>query len=161
MIRILKIVLALCVALMCSFYALQNVVNLQAAYSFVALMASMEGHAAYPDTFGSSITSPALIWLILWVIILSEFAAGLLAAKGAFDMWQARSDNSAGFNDAKKLAIVGAGIGVVIWFGYFHAIGGAFFQMWQTQGGAQPLQGAFQYAVMCGMVMIYLSMQDE
>ena len=161
MIRILKVVLALCVALMCSFYALQNVVNLQAAYNFVALMASMEGHVAYPDTFGTAITSPALIWLILWIIILSEFAAGLLAAKGSFDMWQARSADSAGFNKAKKLAIAGAGIGVVIWFGYFHAIGGAFFQMWQTQVGAQPLQGAFQYAVMCGMVMIYLSMQDE
>jgi len=161
MIRNLKIVLTLCVALLCLFYALQNVVNLQAAYSFVALMASMEGHVAYPDTFGLSITSPALIWLILWIIILSEFTAGLLAAKGAFDMWQARSADSAGFNDAKKLAIMGSGIGVVIWFGYFHAIGGAFFQMWQTQAGAPPLQGAFQYAMMCGVVMIYLSMQDE
>jgi predicted small integral membrane protein len=145
MIRILKVVLALCVALMCSFYALQNVVNLQAAYNFVALMASMEGHVAYPDTFGSSITSPALIWLILWII----------------DMWRARKMDGAAYNSSKKFAILGAGLGVVIWFGYFHAIGGAFFQMWQTQVGAQPLQGAFQYAVMCGMVMIYLSMQDE
>jgi predicted small integral membrane protein len=161
MIRILKVVLALCVALMCSFYALQNVVNLQAAYNFVALMASMEGHVAYPDTFGSSITSPALIWLILWIIILSEFTAGICCAKGAFDMWRARKMDGAAYNSSKKFAILGAGLGVVIWFGYFHAIGGAFFQMWQTQVGAQPLQGAFQYAVMCGMVMIYLSMQDE
>ena len=161
MIRLLKCLLALFVALLCIFYALQNVVNLQAAYAFVALMAGMEGHVAYPETFGFAVSSPALIWLILWIIILSEFAAGICAAKGAFDMWGARNADSAVFNSSKKLAIFGAGLGVVIWFGYFHAIGGAFFQMWQTQAGAQPLQGAFQYAMLCGLMMIVLSMQDE
>lgn len=161
MIRILKSVLALCVALMCLFYAIQNVVNLQAAYSFVALMTGMQGHEAYPETFAFAVTSPAMIWVILWIIILSEFAAGLCAAKGAFDMWQARSADVATFNAAKKFGILGAGIGVVIWFGYFHAVGGAFFQMWQTAAGGGPLNNAAQFVAMCGIVMIYLSMQDE
>ena len=161
MIRLLKSALALCVALMCLFYAIQNVVNLQAAYSFVALMAGMDGHVAYPETFGFAVSSPAIIWLILWIIILSEFVAGLCSIKGAFDMWSARNADSTAFNASKKLAIVGAGLGVVIWFGYFHAVGGAFFQMWQTEAGGGPLNNAAQFATMCGIVMIFLGMQDE
>jgi predicted small integral membrane protein len=161
MIRFLKCALALCVALMCLFYAIQNVVNLQAAFSFVALMAGMEGHVAYPESFGFAVSSPALIWLILWIIILTEFAAGFCAAKGAWDMWAARSADAATFNSSKRLGILGAGLGVIIWFGYFHAVGGAFFQMWQIEAGGGPLNNAAQFATMCGIVMIYLSMQDE
>ncbi|MGI9261884.1 MAG: DUF2165 family protein, partial [Woeseiaceae bacterium] len=71
MIRLLKVALTVCVALLCLFYAMQNIVNLQAAFGFVALMASMEGQVAYPDTFGFAVTSPTLIWLILWIIILT------------------------------------------------------------------------------------------
>ena len=161
MIRLLKCVLALCVAMLCLFYALQNVVNLQPAFSFVALMAGMSGQVAYPNTFAFAVTSPALIWLILWIIILSEFAAGILAAKGAFDMWRARAADAATFNAAKKYGILGAGVGVIIWFGYFSAIGGAFFQMWQTEAGNPVLRDAFQFVMMCGLVMVYLSMNDE
>jgi len=161
MIRILKIILVMCVALLCLIYAVQNIVNLQAAYGFVALMTSMEGHVAYPETFGSAITSPALIWIILWIIILSEAAAGLVAAKGAFDMWQARSADATTFKAAKKFGILGAGLGVIIWFGYFSVIGGAYFQMWQTELGNPPLRDAFQFVMMCGLVMIYLSLNDE
>lgn len=161
MIRLLKVALTLCVALMCLFYAIQNVVNLQAAYSFVALMTSMDGHVAYPETFGFAVTSPAINWLILWIIILTEFTAGVVAGKGAFDMWQARSADAAAFKSAKKLGILGSGLGVIIWFGYFTVIGGAFFQMWQTEAGNQPLRDAFQFVMMCGLVMLFLSMDDD
>ena len=161
MIRLLKMALTLCVALLCLFYAVQNIVNLQAAFGFVALMTSMEGHVAYPDTFGFAVTSPALVWLILWIIILTEATAGLVAGKGAFDMWRARSADAAAFKSAKKLGILGSGLGVIIWFGYFSVLGGAFFQMWQTEAGNQPLRDAFQFVMMCGLVMIYLSMDDD
>ncbi len=161
MIRLLKTVLALSLAVFCLFYAIQNVFNLQAAYGFVALMTSMEGHVAYPEHFGPAITSPAINWIILWIIILSEFAAGLLAGKGAIDMWGARSADAATFKEAKRFGILGAGLGVVIWFGYFSAIGGAYFQMWQTQAGSPPLNNAAQFVMMCGLVMIYLSMDDD
>ncbi len=160
MIRLLKAVLALCVALLCLFYAIQNVVNLQAGYAFVALMTSMDGHVAYPDTFGFAVTSPAVNWLILWIIILTEFAAGIVAGKGALNMVLARGADAATFRQAKQLGILGAGLGVIIWFGYFSVIGGAFFQMWQTEVGNQPLRDAFQFAMMCGLVMIYLSMDE-
>lgn len=161
MIRLLKTALTACVALMCLFHAIQNVVNLQAGYSFVALMTSMDGHAAYPETFGFAITSPWINWLILWTIILTEFTAGLIAGKGTFDMWRARARNAIDFKAAKQMGILGSGLGVFIWFGYFTVIGGAFFQMWQTEAGSQPLRDAFQYVMMCGLVMLYLSIDED
>ena len=161
MIRLLKCLLALFVTLFCIFYALQNVVNLQAAYGFVALIVGMEGHVAYPDHFGPAISSPALIWIMLWIIILLEFSAGLLAAKGAFAMWDARNADAAAFNAAKKFGILGAGCAVLVWFGLFAAFAGPYFQMWQTEAGLNAVRDASQFAMLNGVIMIYLSMRDE
>jgi len=160
MIRYLKICLVLFVALLCLMYASQNLVNLGAAYNFVADIVSMANQVVYPQSFGPAIHSPALVWIILCIIITLEIAAGLLAAKGAFDLWQARNADAETFNNAKTFAILGAGMAVVVWFGLFSAIGGAYFQMWQTELGSGALQGAFQYAVLNGIVLIFINAAD-
>ncbi|MEQ8206194.1 MAG: DUF2165 family protein, partial [Woeseia sp.] len=79
MVRIIKSALAAFVALFCLMYALQNIVNLNAAYGFVAAVLTMSDHAVYSSHFGPAITSPALIWAALIVIIALEIIAGLLA----------------------------------------------------------------------------------
>jgi predicted small integral membrane protein len=159
--RLLKVALAAFVAIFCLMYAIQNIANLQAAYGFVALMAGMEGHAAYPSHVGPSVHSPMLIWTMLWIIIALEFLAGLLAAKGAFDMWQARKKSSSEFNDAKGSAVLGCGIGVIIWFGIFSAIGGAYFQMWQTQAGGGVLNNAGSFVVQLGVIALLINANDK
>ena len=161
MIRLIKVLLALSVALFCLVYGLQNLVNLEEAYGFVALMASMADHTAYPDHFGPAVTWAPLIWLMLGIIVALEFLAGLLAAKGALDMWRKRNAYADEFNAAKKFAIAGAGVGVLIWFGIFSAIGGAYFQMWQTQAGNGALTGAFWYSMQCGVVLLIIALQDD
>ena len=157
----MKCGLTFLVGLMCIIYALQNVFNLGAAYWFVETMASMAGHELYPNHLGPPVTSPALVWVILWIIIISELAAGAFAIKGFRDMWAARNAQSDAFHAAKKFGIVGALFGVLIWFGYFHAIGGAYFQMWQVEAGANALNGAFQYAMLCGLVAVLLMQKDD
>ena len=161
MVRILKSALALFVGLLCIIYALQNIFNLGAAFWFVETMASMTGHESYPDHVGPPVTAPALVWAILWIIIVSELAAGSFAIKGFMDMWSARNADADAFNGAKRFAIVGSLLGVVIWFGYFHAIGGAYFQMSATQAGSQALLGAFQYSMLCGLVAVLLTQKDD
>jgi len=132
-IRYLKIVLVVFVSLLCLLYATQNVVNLQAAHGFVSAALSMAEHVAYPAALGPAITSSALVWVALAVIILFEFAAGLL----------------------------GCGAGIIVWFGFFTVIGGAYFQMWQTQLGSASLQGSFQYTMMIGLVLLFLNQPDR
>lgn len=160
-IRILKLVLVGWISLLCLFYAAQNVANLDAAYAAVAYVFSMQDHAIYPNAFGPAITHPALIWAGLIIIIAMEFAAGLLAAKGAWDLWKARFADSTTFQTAKTYALVGTGLAVMVWLGLFSVIGGAYFQMWQTEAGTSSLTGSFWYLGKAAFVLIFVNMRDD
>jgi predicted small integral membrane protein len=159
--RWIKIALAAFVAMMCVFYALQNIVNLQAAYGFVAYVASMAEHAAYPAHFGPAITAAPVVWAMLWIIIGLETLAGLLAAKGAFDLFRARNGSADEFQAAKRYAIAGCGVAVLVWFGLFGAIAGAYFQMWQTEAGSNALHGSFWYSMQIGLAWLLIATRDE
>lgn len=159
--RILKIALAASVALFCLMYALQNLFNLGPAFNFVQLMVGMEGHAVYPSSFGFAVTSPFVIGAMLGLIILLEILAGLLAAKGAFDLWKVRAASAEAFNAKKDYALLGAGLAVLIWFGIFSAIGGAYFQMWQTEAGSGALQGSFWYSMQNGLAWLMIRAADR
>jgi predicted small integral membrane protein len=161
LIRYLKIDLVILLSLMCLFYATQNVVNLESAYQFVSAVATMDGFTAYPASFGPAITSPTLIWAMLTVIILLEYTAGLLSAKGAWDLWKARKSAAADFNAAKSFTNVGGGVALLVWFGLFTAIGGSYFQMWQTELGAASLEGAFQFTAQIGIVLLFINIADQ
>ena len=104
MIRLIKTGIALSIALMCLFYGIQILMNLQSAHSFVALMASTSDHAAYPNHFGPPIASAALVWVMHFIIIGAELLAGALAASGAPSMWTARRGDAGSFNATKSHA---------------------------------------------------------
>ena len=160
-IRILKIVLVVCVGLQALIYAIQNVVNLDAAFGAVAYVFSMADHAAYPDHIGSPVTWAPLVWLALCVIIFGETLVGVLCFKGAFEMWRARRDAMADFGRAKTSAVLGCGLALVVWIGLFMALGGAWFQMWQTEIGGGSLEGAFMYAMSSAAVLIFVNQVEH
>ena len=157
MIRAIKIGMVVSVSLFCLMYALQNIVNLEPANWFVAYTTSMEGHEKYPSHFGPAITSPAIHWTMLWIIIALEISAGLLAAKGAIDLFKARNASADDFNSAKTYAIAGCGVGILIWFGLFSAMGGAYFQMWQTDAGGGALANATWFSIQLALVWLLVS----
>jgi len=158
--RILKIGLALFIALFCLFYATQNLFNLQSAHWFVSSTLAMEGHELYPGHFGPAINSPVLAWVALWVIIALEYLAGVLAIKGAWGLWQSRKEPSEVFQENKKYVMASAGVALCIWFGLFSAIGGAYFQMWQTEAGTGALQGSFWYFAGVALVALFINQED-
>jgi predicted small integral membrane protein len=160
MIRYIKIALVVSVSLFCLIYALQNIVNLEAANWFVAYTTGMEAHEKYPSHFGPAITAPAIHWTMLWIIIALEISAGLLAAKGAIDLFKARNASADDFNSAKTYAIAGCGVGILIWFGIFSALGGAYFQMWQTDAGAGALANATWFSIQFALVWLLVSQKD-
>lgn len=161
MIRYIKILIAAFVALFCLFYAVQNLMNLQAAHGFVGLMTSMADQVAYPKHFGPAISSPILVWIMLFIIIAGELAAGLLAAKGSLDMWKARTADADSFQAAKKLVFAACGVAILVWFGVFSAIGGAYFQMWQTAAGEGPLMHASTFSIQFAAIWLVMALRDE
>jgi predicted small integral membrane protein len=159
--RYFKIDFVILISLLCLFYAGQNVANLEACFQAFAYVMSNADHQAYAVSFFPAIQSPALIWLMLVLVVGLEFTAGLLAAKGAWDMWSARKAPAASFNGAKKYALLGCSTGIIVWLGLFSVFGGALFQMWQTPIGAGSLANAFQFFMACGLVFIIVNLADE
>lgn len=98
---------------------------------------------------------------MLGIIVTLELAAGALAVRGAIDLLRARNATAEVFNAAKTYALAGTGVAVFLWFGIFGAVGGAYFQMWQTEAGANALQGAFQYAMLNGLAWIIIRADDR
>lgn len=160
-IRNLKIVLVVLVSLQALLIAVQNVVNLDAAYQSVAYVVSNQDHTVYASSIGPAITNPILIWIALAIILIGEFSAGFLAAKGAFDLWSNRNGSATEFRAAKKFGLLGCGMSMVVFFGLFMVIAGYYFQMWQTQIGAASFNGAFQYFTASALVMLFLNMADD
>ncbi len=159
--RYLKIILTIFISLFGLFYATQNMVNLDAVFVFVSQVASMGGHSYYPNSFGPGLTGDFLIYLTMAIIIGSEYAVGVLAGKGAFDLWKVRAAKAEIFNKAKTFALLGGGMALFVWFGLFAVIGGAYFQMWQTELGQGSLRDAFSFVGGAGLVTLFIGMRDE
>lgn len=160
-IRVLKAVLVMIVSLMGLIYAAQNVANLEQAYGAFAYVASNADHAAYPASFGPAFTSPVLIWTMTALVILAEFGVGFLAAKGALDLWSARQAPAPDFKAAKKFALLGCGLAIIVWFGFFVVLGGGYFQMWQTEVGQGSFLDAAHFAELAGVVLLFVNMADD
>jgi predicted small integral membrane protein len=159
--RSLKAVFAAAIALLALFYASQNVANLDACYQAFAYVFSREDHVVYPASFFPTVTHPVLIWGALILVVGLEFLTGLLAARGAWDLWAARRAPANTFNGAKTYALLGCGVGMVVWLGLFAVFGGALFQMWQTEVGANSLEGAFQFFGACALVYLVIAQPDD
>lgn len=102
-------------------------------------------HAAYPQSVVPAITEPALVWAALVLVLVLEFLCATLVLSGAWSMWRRRKGTSAEFRLAKRLALNGFGVGVVVRLFLFGTVGAAAFQMWQTEIGAASYNGAFQF----------------
>ena len=159
--RNIKIMFVVITSLMALIYVTQNVVNTSAAHQAIVYVMSGADHQVYPESFGPKFADPVFGWIAVFVIFILEYAAGLLLAKGAWDMWRARKQDARTFNASKKWAQIGAATGVLVWFGLFGVIGAAFFQMWQTEVGTGSMNGAFQYFVSCTLTLLVISQADD
>jgi predicted small integral membrane protein len=147
-VRIWKIVFTAIFSLLVFAYAVQNVANISGGmYSSFVYVLSQADHVAYPESVVPAITNPALIWATLSAVLVLEFASAALTAFGAWQMWQHRKSNAGEFASAKRHALNGFGVAVVVWLLFFGTFGAAVFQMWQTTLGAGSFNGAFQYTV--------------
>ena len=79
----------------------------------------------------------------------------------SFDsFWEGRKEPENVFQARKYYVMAAAGVAIFIWFGLFSAIGGAYFQMWQTETGTGALQGSFWYFAGIALVALYINQED-
>lgn len=159
--RWIKVLLVLSMGLMCLFYALQNLANLDAVYYFVGSVLTMADHEYYPNTFAFAINNEWLIQLASWIIILLEALAGLLFLFATWQLIQQRNAPAEIFQKAKSMTLIAAGVATLVWFGLFHALGGAFFQMWQTTLGDASFNGSFTYFASILLITFFVNLRED
>ncbi|WP_438864756.1 DUF2165 family protein [Neptunicella sp.] len=158
-IRYIKIILVGFAAFQGAVYGLQNLANLDSAFQFVATVMAMENQPFYHSPM-PPITSSTLVGIALALIILVELSVGIFGFVGMSQMLKNVKQSAAQFNQAKSHAIVGCGLGVVVWFGFFMTVGNTVFQMWQTEIGQGVMEGAFQYGSVCILILLFIAMPD-
>ncbi|MBB5518077.1 DUF2165 family protein [Amphiplicatus metriothermophilus] len=161
MIRWLKIILVIFVGLNGLFYFAANIANWEVARGAVGATIAMGERPWYPVALVPPLEGTAAATVALVVILTGELLVGVLSLAGAWRLIGAADKPAEAFNGAKSLAIAGCAMALVVWFGGFTAIGGALFQMWQTELGQASLGDAHKFLVGSGIVLLWLSMRDE
>ena len=156
---LLKILLVAVVALFSSLVAFNNMTDYSSNFLFVQHVLSMD--TTFPDNKGMwrSISSPFVHHIGYVAIILAELGVAIICWVGAFRLWQNRSDLQA-FHRAKKTAITGLVLGILLWFGGFITVGGEWFLMWQS-GTWNGQQASSNFVNALGIILIFLNMKDE
>jgi predicted small integral membrane protein len=158
--RNLKIIAALFIGLMGLLAFLNNLFNISSAQSFVAAVISAPEQPYY-KIIGSTFAAAWQGWLGLMVIMAGELTAGVLGLIGATKLFGTRSADSAEFQNAKSLAVMGGAVGMIVWYGFFIVLGELYFNMWQTEIGLGSVNGAFRYGTVCAVLMAFIFMRDD
>src|SRR6056300_1050734 len=148
MVRITKIAAASFIGAIGALFFLDNLFNLEAAYSVVSFVVS-GAEQPYYKILGPTVSSTWLTYLALYTIMAGELAVGVLGFLGAVRMFKERKGSSERF-DASKVAATSAGVlGMLVSYGFFVIIGEGYFHMWQTETGLASVEGAFRYGSVC------------
>lgn len=107
-----------------------------------------------------AIDSPAMATVAYWLIIAAETLTGLLLALGSVRLALALRGPAVDFNAAKGIAVLGLGLGFLLWFTGFMVVGGEWFAMWQSKDW-NGVPSAFRFVVVLLLVAIFLVQRDE
>ena len=156
--RLSKIILIWAVALFSSLVALGNLTDYDSNFVLVVHVLTMD--TTFPDNSAMwrAIEANWAHHLVFASIILAEVLVALLCWLGGFQLLKARN-NPLLFNAAKKTAIAGLTLGILLWFTGFITIGGEWFLMWQSQV-ANVQQAAFRLVMILLVILIYVVQQD-
>ena len=158
-VRLVKVAMVASTAVFALLVALNNLVDYGSNYEFVRHTLSMDTTFPGNALKGRAINNP-LVWTVAyWLIILAEAATGAILGWATLQMALAARGPAARFNRAKHYAVVGVGLGFLLWFTGFMVIGGEWFAMWQSKSwnGQEP---AFRFYITLLAVVIFVVQPD-
>jgi predicted small integral membrane protein len=157
--RGLKIMLAGGVAFLCAFIVIGNLHDPAANQKFVQHVLSMDTIPLDNPMRDHALRVVALWRSLFWLIVAGEVLTAALFIGATVEMWRARNLDARAFHRAKRLIFAGTGCAFLIWFVGFTAIGGEWFDMWES-----PIwngqQAAFRFSVSILVVLIFVAQPD-
>ncbi|MEO1041873.1 MAG: DUF2165 family protein [Pseudomonadota bacterium] len=159
MIRWLKIIFVVGIAVWGLIGTLGNLLSLDAAYKSVEQVTSMEWMA---DGVGPPwrTTSPVVIGMGVALIILGKLAAAVMCSIGAVTMIKSVGRDAASFQTSKRFAIVGAGAAVFMLFFGFTVIGETAYLMFFEPYLVGAADAAWRYGGFIGLIMLFLAQPE-
>jgi len=131
--------------------AVVDIFNFSGNAAYVGTVLSME-NTSNPDSW-RAIHSPTLWHLAYGLIWLAHAASGVVTLAGAWLLATARAEALA---RAGQVAILGIGIGALLYFVGFQTIASAWFLLWSVPTPPDPLMAAQSYFASYLAVMIFL-----
>lgn len=158
-IRLVKVAMVASTALFALLVAFNNLVDYGSNYEFVRHILSMDTTFPGNALMGRAITEPALWSIGYWLIILTEAAIGLILAFAALQLTMNARAAASRFNPVKKYAVIGVGLGFLLWFTGFMVVGGEWFAMWQSKTW-NGQEAAFRFYMTLLAVVIFVGQPD-
>ncbi len=160
MLRLAKVLLVLAVALFYSFVVLNNTTDYNSNFQFVRHVMMMD--STFPGNRGMwrAVNSPALHTAFYLSIIAWETVTMILCWVGGIALARALRASSSAFNAAKRVAIAGLTLSLLMWLVAFLSVGAEWFLMWQSKTW-NGQDAAFRMFTVVGIVLLLVALPDS
>jgi predicted small integral membrane protein len=155
--RAAKIALVFAVGMFYSFVVFNNTTDYGSNFQFVRHVLMMD--STFPANHWRALSRPAWYTVFYLSIIAWEIVTMLLCWWGGLRLAQALHATAAGFHRAKRVAIVGLALSLLMWLVAFLGVGGEWFLMWQSKTW-NGQEAAFRMFTVVGIVLV-LVVQPE
>ena len=161
MLKKAKSILVLTVALWGLFGALHNLMDWSGTLGAVGAVTSMVTFEGGSESWQAT-SQPWLIWLGALFIVTSKTAAGALCLVGSIGMWRSDESDLVAYKSAKKYALTGCAVAMIMLFGGFIVIAESWFELWRSETMLGPvLQSAFRYGAMITLIGLFVASKDS
>jgi predicted small integral membrane protein len=155
MLRVGKFLLVAAIAGFHTLVVLNNTTDFDSNFQFVRHVMMMDSTFPRNHVMWRAVNTPALHTAFYLSIILWEIATTLLCWWGALQLGRALRGTPAAFQAAKKWAIAGLTLSMLIWLAAFLSVGGEWFLMWQSKTW-NGQESAFRMFTVVGIVLLLL-----
>jgi predicted small integral membrane protein len=146
-------------ALPISLVAFGNITDYETNFAFVQHVLAMDTIFPNATIHYRAVTSPGLHHTAYAIIIAVEVLTAALCWLGALRLVRQLRGAVQDFSHAKRTAVAGLTLGLMLWQVGFIAIGGEWFGMWMSQQW-NGLPSAFRYLTMTLGVLIFVALPD-
>jgi predicted small integral membrane protein len=157
--RLAKTSLVFAIALFYSFVVFNNLTDYNSNYQFVRHILMMD--STFPGNHGMwrAMNSPTVHTIFYLAVIAWEFVTMILCWWGAVRLALALRGTPVAFHQAKRIAVAGLTLSLLMWLVAFLSVGGEWFLMWQSKTW-NGQEAAFRNFTVIGIILFFLALPD-